>query len=235
MSERAALLLDTESHALGTLPLAMSPLGLEPLYATALDELVLLSREYQSEIETVWVAVECLAECLPALRKGVLEPLGLGADALVPVGGPLSAELADGLRTDGVSFALPIPHDPEELRFVVRSLLARGAFTERRLDPRAPCRVQTRVESERDTVEGHLLDLSAGGAFVALEKPYPEGEAVLLHFELDEGRYALGARVVWRAAESEPTGMGVRFVRLEDGVRPPLEAWIATRRARLVL
>ena len=75
MYERAALIFDSEAHALGDLSLLLIALGLRPLYATDLDELVLLSREYRSQVGALLLPASEVAARLPALRKRVLEPL----------------------------------------------------------------------------------------------------------------------------------------------------------------
>jgi Tfp pilus assembly protein PilZ len=239
MQERAALILDSETQALGNLSLTMISLGLRPLYATAIDELVLLSREYHGEIGAVLLAGAEIAAQLPAIRKRILEPIGLGAAAVVPVGGPLPSDVVTTLRSEGARFQLPLQHEPHELRYVVTSVLAHNGFTEMRLDARAPCDLAATVELQHGTVEGRLVNFSAGGAFVELERPVPPGEPLRLHFEAGAQRLALGARVVWRSGPETPdgtkAGMGIQFVGHEAGVRPSLERAVTERTERLRL
>ena len=86
MYERAALIFDTEGHPLGDLSLSLIALGLQPLYATDFDELVLMSREYRAQIGAALLPASLVGAKLPALRKRVLEPLALPASAVVAVG-----------------------------------------------------------------------------------------------------------------------------------------------------
>lgn len=239
MYDRAALILDTESHPLGELSLALITLGLRPLYATELDELVLLSREYRSQVGAVLVPTESLAEQLPGLRKHVLEPLGLSASALVPVGSHLAPELADPLREEGVRFCLPVHYEPHELRYVVASALSANDPGELRLDPRVPCDVPVSVESEHRTVDGVLVDLSMAGAFVGLAHPSPEDSVVLLRFVLRGHTAALRTRVRWRVDAGSPAwrdrGMGVEFDELDEASRAVLQDFVAEQTARFQL
>jgi len=239
MYDRAALILDAESRTLGELSLSMIALGLRPLYATELDELILLSREYRSQISAVLLPSEDVSERLPGLRKHVLEPLGLALSALVPVGGRLAPELADTLREEGVRFCLPARCEPHELRHVIASAMSLNDPGELRLDPRVPCNLPASVESEHRTIEGHLADVSRGGAFVALAHPFAEGTAVKLQFALAGHPTSVRAHVSWRTDARSPAwrdrGMGVEFEDPDEATSAVLRQFVAeqTNRFRL--
>jgi uncharacterized protein (TIGR02266 family) len=239
MYDRAALILDTESHPLGELSLELITLGLRPLYATELDELVLLSREYRSQVGAVLIPTGSLNEQLPGLRKHVLEPLGLSASALVPVGSRVAPELVDPLREEGVRFCLPAQYEPHELRYVVASALSVNDPGDLRLDSRVPCDLPVSIESEHRTVEGALVDLSLGGAFVGLAHPFPQDSVVLLRYALRGHTAAMRARVRWRVDAKSPAwrdqGMGVEFDDLDEASRAVIQDFVAeqVRRFRL--
>jgi uncharacterized protein (TIGR02266 family) len=232
MYDRAALILDAESHPLGELSLTMISLGLRPLYATEMDELVLLSREYQSQIGAILVPTEVLAERLPELRKHILEPLDLSLRALVPVGSAPDPELADTLREQGVRFCLPHQPEPHELRYVISNAMSHEGREDTRRDPRVPCQLPVSVESEQRTVEGSLTNLSIGGVFVAMANPFPEGAEVRLQLVFGVHTASVAARVCWRV-ETAASGMGVAFVDLDDTTREALEGFVEERVRRI--
>jgi uncharacterized protein (TIGR02266 family) len=217
----------------------MIALGLRPLYATELDELVLLSREYRSQISAVLLPSESMAERLPGLRKHGLEPLGLSLSALVPVGGRVAPELAATLREEGVRFCLPTQCEPHELRHVIASAMSLNDPGELRLDPRVPCSLPVSVESEHRTIEGQLVDVSMGGAFVALAHPFAEGTAVKLHLVLERQPLSVRAQVSWRIDARSPAwrdrGMGVEFEDLDEAACVVLQQLVTeqTNRFRL--
>lgn len=231
MYERAALVLDSDTHALGELSLALISLGLRPLYATELDELVLLSREYQSQVGAVLMSGRDVTARLPELRKQVLEPLGLPLSAVVPIGERLPPELSEALRAEGMRFCLRAPFEPHELRFVVGGALSNTDPEELRLDPRVPCDTPVSIESEHRRVEGCLSDLSATGAFVAVAHPHAERTALRLHFALRGQACSASARVAWRTGPSTPAwrdrGMGVEFVAVDETTRALIRRTVA--------
>jgi uncharacterized protein (TIGR02266 family) len=237
MVERAVLILDAEGHPLGELSLALIRLGVRPLYTTALDELLLLSREYRSQIGALLVPSEDAVARLPALRKHLLDPLGLSLSSLVPVGSRLVPERADPLRAEGLRFCLPAQPEPHELRYVVASAIAHGDREELRRDPRVPCELPVSVESEHRTVDGALTNLSMGGVFVALANPFPEGAAVRLHLVFGGRTAVVAARVLRRIDVQTPNerdrGMGVSFVDMDEATAEALQGFVDERLRRI--
>lgn len=230
MYERAALIFDSERHTLGELSLALISLGLRPLYATDFDELVLLSREYRSQVGAALVVAEAVGLALPALRKRVLEPLALPASAVVTVGEPPPGEV-EALRAEGLRFCLRTPYQAHELRYVVARALSDTDPRELRREPRVPCEIGCGVESEHRKVRARIADLSARGAFVALGHPHAEGTTVRLGFTLDGKVCAVSARVAWRTGADTPPwrdrGMGVELLEVPDDVHELLRRTVA--------
>src|SRR5262249_1959670 len=77
-------------------------------------------------------------------------------------------------------------------------------------------------------VEEQCCDLSAGGMFIKSPAPAPAGTLIKLECEIDHGAHTLRgvARVVWLrggGTDSQPPGMGVRFVKVEAGGREAIE------------
>lgn len=237
MYERAALILDSD-HTLGDLSLSLIALGLRPLYATDFDELVLLSREYRSQVGAALLPAGEIGARLPALRKRVLEPLALPASAVVTVGEPLLHEV-ESLRAEGLRFCLRTPHQAHELRYVVARALSDTDPDELRRDPRVPCEIGAAVESEHRHVRARIADLSARGAFVALSHPHAVGSTVRLTFMLQEHACAVTARVAWRTGADTPPwrdrGMGVELVDVGEDVQEVLRQTVAEQVHRFKL
>jgi uncharacterized protein (TIGR02266 family) len=228
--ERAALIFDTQGHPLGDLSLSLIALGLRPLYATDFDELVLLSREYRAQVGAALLPASEVGTKLPALRKRVLEPLGLPPSAVVTVGEPLAGDL-DSLRTDGLRFCLRTPYQAHELRYVVARALSDTDPRELRRDPRVPCEIGVGIETAPRKVRGRIADLSERGAFVAIGHPHAEGTELRLTFVLEGHACAVTARVAWRTGADTPPwrdrGMGVALTEADETVRELLRRTVA--------
>jgi hypothetical protein len=233
MYERAALILDSEAHALGDLSLSLIALGLRPLYATQLDELMLLSREHRTQVGALLTPSAELVSRIADLRKGVLEPLGLSASAIVPVGDLGPAPLRDALRGEGLRYCLPSGCQPHELRFVVSRALSDSDPDELRRGARVPCNVPVQVASEHRSLPARFDDVSLGGAFVGLAHPHAAGSRLRLRFTLLEQTSTVTARVAWRTGTNAPAwcdrGMGVEFLDVDGDTCERLRRFVATQ------
>src|SRR5437867_9039919 len=74
-----------------------------------------------------------------AVRKDVLEPLGLPPCAVLPVGPRIAAPEAEALHANGLRWALWEPFSPWELRFVVSMVLIETDPGDSRTQSRVPC------------------------------------------------------------------------------------------------
>jgi uncharacterized protein (TIGR02266 family) len=233
MDERSALILDGDGAPLAGLPLSLASLGLSPLYATDMDELVLLSREHGARIGGVLVPAEAIDAQLAAVLEHVVEPLGLAPGAIVPVGAPLPGEAQGGLAQRGLRWALWRPFEACDLRFVVGQVLSDRDPEELRAEGRVPCSIPVRLQSPLRAAEGRLADLSRGGCFASLEAPFPRGTRVALRCDLDGHPFSARGRVAWASAASLPAwrdaGMGIEFLELEDDARAHLARNVAGR------
>lgn len=99
-------------------------------------------------------------------------------------------------------------------------------MTHDRKSLRAPVSLSPRYRSASsfELVEGRCTDLSDGGMFIAADLPCDNG--TLIKFECQvEGRSEMlrgVGRVVWRRTAGDtahPSGMGLKFVKLEDGCK----------------
>lgn len=111
-------------------------------------------------------------------------------------------------------------------------------MNETRRDPREPIELKLRYKSASvdEFAERESGDLSLGGIFIKSDEPLAIG--TLLKFEVqlsDETSIISGVgRVVWNrppeaAGEGAPTGMGIKFVKMDDASRALLEALIEKR------
>lgn len=232
MYERATLILDDGGGApLAGLSLSLISLGLSPLYATDLDELVLLSREYASRVGGLLVAAEAVPAQLDAVLSRLAAPLRLTPAALVPVGAPLPEAQQDELCRRGLRWALWRPFETTDLRFVVAKVLSETDPEEFRFDVRVPCSIPARVEAPTATEGVRVTDLSIGGCFASLPRPMAQNSRVTLRLDLDGEPTAIRGRVAWCTGPSTPewrdSGMGIEYLEVEDAARPALERQIA--------
>lgn len=107
-----------------------------------------------------------------------------------------------------------------------------------RKDPRAKVlsmTVRYRSATLNEFIEHHSYDVSRGGVFIKTPSPFPPG--TLLKFEVkiaDDQRVMQGVgRVVWKrdapGGKDEPTGMGIKFIKLDDASRSVIERLVASR------
>jgi CheY-like chemotaxis protein/c-di-GMP-binding flagellar brake protein YcgR len=87
--------------------------------------------------------------------------------------------------------------------------------------------VSIRVD-ESNTVEGILLDLSAGGMDVLAAKPLPSAAMVRVSFALPDGGAGIegDAAVAWSTANGQT---GLRFLDMDDKMREEMGEWLAAR------
>jgi|SoiMethySBSTD1v2_1073268.scaffolds.fasta_scaffold1108401_2 Tfp pilus assembly protein PilZ len=215
MYGRSALILDTEDRRLARVSSSLIVLGHRPLYADDLDELASVAEEHRAQAGALLLPASHACEWWPALRKRIVEPLGLAPEAVLPVGEPLAAADAESLQCDGLRWMLREPASPWELRFAVSLVLFETDPHEARIELRVPCAIPVEVESATRTTRAELTDLSPGGAFVQLAHPHKEGTEVALRGSLLGRPFAVSARVCWRSGPSTPSwrdrGMGVVF------------------------
>ncbi|MFI5307698.1 MAG: PilZ domain-containing protein [Polyangiales bacterium] len=100
-----------------------------------------------------------------------------------------------------------------------------------RKNPRAQVSLVARYRSPTafEFVKEECFDLSAGGMFIKSPSPAPAGTLIKLECDVNAGAQVIRgvARVVWlreAPADSQPAGMGVKFVKLEAGGREAIQA-----------
>jgi hypothetical protein len=220
--ERSALILDGDDHRLAEVSASLSILGHQLLYADDLEDLISLAREYRAQAGALILPGAHAAEWWPAVRKRLVEPLGIAPRAVLPVGERIAEADAEALHRDGLRWELWEPFTPWELRFAVTMALAEADPNDVRLETRVPCAVAVEVASDSRRTPAQLTDLSTSGACVQIAHPHAQDTVVVLRGELGGRPVSLPARVAWRSGPHSPNwrdrGMGVAFERVELGV-----------------
>jgi Tfp pilus assembly protein PilZ len=216
--DRSALIFDPHEQALAKTSLSLIALGHRPFYATDFDELVLLARERRAQLGAVLIPAAHVSRWWSALRARVLAPLALEACSVLPVGQALAPADSASLHSAGIRWALAEPFSLKELRFAVSMVLSATDPNELRIETRVPCSIAIEVGYEGRAVRARISDLSAGGAFVEIDRPLTRGEPVVVRGTLCGRLVSLPARVSWRTGLSSPkwraTGMGIEFGRI---------------------
>ncbi len=109
-------------------------------------------------------------------------------------------------------------------------------MTEKRTKPRfGPLVLKARLDVGGETWEGYLTNLSASGAFLAMDAPPSIGTEIFIRAPLpwNLGELHARARVVWRNDPSSPDarnprieGVGLAFTRIEKGSADMLDAYL---------
>jgi len=126
----------------------------------------------------------------------------------------------------GAHFILtkPISHEQAQNTFrAATALLKRERRQSLRVAVQAA--VSIRVD-ESNTVEGILLDLSAGGMDVLAAKPLPSAALVRVSFELPDGSAGIevDAEIAWSATNGQT---GLRFLDMDEKMREEMGEWLA--------
>ena len=222
--DRRALVFDGADSALGAVALGLVGLGIDPLYANEEDELVLLAREHRERIAALVVPGTLPVERLDAVTQRVAELLPGGNAAVVVVAPPRERGLLGAFRKRGIRWVVFAPYDSSELRFAVAAALASADALEPRSGLRVPIRLPARVAHAGSLHSGEIMNLSLGGAYVALAEPPEPGAVLRVEFPLGERMLSVEAVVAHRRDRVRPgpdcgPGMGVAFSGLA-----PLEA-----------
>jgi hypothetical protein len=86
------------------------------------------------------------------------------------------------------------------------------------------------VESKGEKTKGYLLNVSLGGAFLAIEEPPSPNETVSVHLLLPWGigECAISARVAWvqRDERDRPIGAGLAFLDPSEDASRKLSSYL---------
>jgi PilZ domain len=103
--------------------------------------------------------------------------------------------------------------------------------TELREYPRlAPTIVRAEVELDGERHQGYLMNVSLGGAFLAVAASLPAGETVSVHivFPWGVGECQIDAKTVWVQTDERerPIGAGICFVDVTEDTTKKLKGYL---------
>jgi DNA-binding response OmpR family regulator len=128
----------------------------------------------------------------------------------------------------GAHFILTKPITHEQAQNTLRAATAL-LKRERRQSFRVAVQAAVSIRiDESNTVEGIMLDLSAGGMDVLAAKPLPSAAMVRVSFELPDGGAGVegDAAVAWSTANGQT---GLRFLDMDDKMREEMGEWLTAR------
>lgn len=110
-------------------------------------------------------------------------------------------------------------------------------MSEQRTKPRfGPLVLKARLDADGNTFEGYLTNVSASGAFLAMDAPPAIGTEISIRAPLpwNLGELRAQARVVWRddpnststRARVKINGVGLAFTQIEKGSEAALDAYL---------
>jgi hypothetical protein len=234
--ERYALIFDpTQASRLGAEALGLVERGIDPLYASDVDEVHLMALQESGRVGSLVVPGQISPAMLDVLIDRIASQLWAGTRSIVVVGPPEDRGALRALRDRGISWVLREPYDASEFRFVVAAALA----TEDKLDPRGGLRVPLTmpisVRHEQSSKSGLVRNLSIGGAYVALADPPAPSSQIRVAFSIGDRPLEADAAVVYTQrpdvagrAVREP-GMGIAFRGVAESERTALSDFIVER------
>jgi hypothetical protein len=219
--DRYVLILGDADSPLGEVALRLLSLGLDPLYVADLDEGSLLARQEAARVGAMLVSSTTPVNEVERAWKRLSPILSLGPQTLIPVGARPDDGVREALRELGVRWALWEPYDEMALGFLVGLGMSLEYAGETRMDLRVPTSLSGMSYKGSVRKQVALHNLSAGGAYLATNQPFPVDTEISLEIPLPtHGLLARACvRHVKHADDPErphlPAGMGVEFTNLE--------------------
>lgn len=86
-------------------------------------------------------------------------------------------------------------------------------------------------------IEKHAQDVGSSGIFIHTNEPFPPGTLIKFAVHIHRGELVLKGigRVGWRrmpaqSSDELPSGMGIRFISVDENTKPMLERMLANQR-----
>ena len=185
IERHCVLVADREDCTLGHMALRLTRLGIDPIYTNDLDEAVLLAHENAQRLGAIVFPADLPSRQIDTLIKQVAERADIPPQTLVPVGPPPDDASVLMLRERGIRWAVWEPFREVDLRFVLATVINRGLGNEGRLEPRVPTeRVTGMAYKGVKSCNIEIVDLAVTGAFLACDRPLPEGSKISLDLDL---------------------------------------------------
>ncbi len=237
----AVLVLDGGKGALGEVALQLVRQGISTLYSNDLDEASLLARQEGPRLRAAFAP----SSASPAQIEEMLEAVGphtsLRPGSLALVGPRPSDDDVAALLVRGLRWCLWDPSDPARLRLLASMVLYEGSGVDLRIDPRVPTSLRATLTSSGRSQAGHVLDLTAAGAFVEVPSPPPPGRRLGLEIALPTGPIEVVASVRWTRTQPapgpplRPAGSGVVFTQPTGADLQALRSFVGQHLASLQL
>ncbi len=239
--ESSVLVLGAQSAHLATLADRVPQLGYRCVRAKTPQDAVELAHERSFEfsvalIEPDFPGVE-LGEALRTLREHTRSPHLV----YIVTGSEVDRDSRSRLREAGIELAAWLPVSDHALRFQINSALSRGIADSLRSETRAPveCNAIVRVGGRVKRVS--IYSLSAGGAFLATQRPSMPGADIEVSIPTRAGELVLRADVLYTNVPGNltrtrlPLGMAVHFRDPGRDALQTLHAMVTDRRAGMSL
>jgi hypothetical protein len=237
----AVLVLDAGKDSLGEVALQLVRQGISALYSNDLDEASLLARQEGPRVRAAIAPTSATPAEIDAMLEALTPHTSVRPGSLALVGPRPSDDDVATLLVRGLRWALWDPSDTARLRLLASLVLWEGSEADLRIDPRVPASLRATLTSGGRSQPGHVLDLTAAGAFVEVPSPPPPGRRLGLEIALPSGPIALVASVRWTRAAAEPgppprpAGSGVEFAQPTPADLKALRAFVGQHLSSLQL
>jgi len=111
--------------------------------------------------------------------------------------------------------------------------MSKAVATDQREHPRlrlAPTIIRAEIERDGQNLEGYLINVSLGGAFLSMDEPPPDGATSELHVLLPwgVGECHVQAQSVWQQKDDldRSIGAGIAFIDLTDDAKEKLRVYL---------
>ena len=236
---RCVLIVDDDASGLGGVSLGLNRMGVDAYYSNDRDEALLMARELGDRIGLVALPMGLVEQELPRLLKQVVEPRGLPASAVVPIGALPDDATRARMRDAGLAWTCNTDLSDHELGTALRLALGAHDDLDLRADPRVPADLAAQFHKGPLRKPGRLIDLSSGGAFFEIERPLPVGSQISVAFALESQELMVRTEVRWvsqgSADEGKPAGMGLHFIDGPGKGRDAVARYIAAQIQRFRL
>jgi EAL domain-containing protein (putative c-di-GMP-specific phosphodiesterase class I) len=209
------LLVDDARQSLSTVVMRLLHLGLDVHYASAADEAALYIGQEGAAIRVVAFAPTIdVAEC-QRIHGHLVQATGEPRSWIV-IGERPDEPARRALREAGVDWVLWSPFNDAELRYLVKSAMARHDELVDRREVRVPVELVASIWSGSRREMAVVSSLSARGAFIELSEPLALRSSLRIQMELGPDTVRGFARVVRvqppdPERPGEPSGVGVTF------------------------
>ena len=222
--EQFALFLEPAPGRLASASLELTPTGVDLMYATDVDEALLMIRQEEARLAAVVADAGFPDAKLRDIAERLCSQLPGGSAGLAVVGLEPGPETLASLREQGVEWGLFEPYAPRELRFVTIAAEVAGSRTNRRKSLRVPADLDAVVEAGVRRREASVWDLSPGGCYLATQAKLPPDSELSCEIALPDGTLILNGFVRHAIREepeasnelAKPRGFGVEFAEPDE-------------------